>query len=275
MTRPVAMARPFRVRSWLGAGLGLVLILTTGCAGSVYGWTVRTTSTALAPSSGPANLELETVAILTPLSPRQRGDESGLGQHLGDVIRQVASTWRVLDERQALSLINKHGLSGEYARMRSDAEQNHILDRNVLQKIGEVLGARYVFQPRLAYFAQSMTDRWSMAVISILISQTRSAHMRLSLQLWDTKSGELVWSSMAEANLQSETMSQDPVFMEDVARITFGSMLADFLNRRTASTYSPLNQILDKLIREDVTEEKNGQQSGAVPDQGENDGPGK
>lgn len=270
-----AMAHPFRFRSWLGAGLGLLILFTTGCAGSVYGWTVRTSSTALAPSSGPVNHGRETVAVLTPLSSSLRGNEAGLGQYLGDVIRQVAPTWTVIDERQALNLINKHGLSGEYAQMRSDAEQSHILNRTVLQKIGEVLGARYVFQPRLAYFSQTMTDRWSLAFIDVLISQTRSALMRLSLQLWDAKSGELIWSSMAETSLQSEAVSKDPVFMEDIARVTFGGMVADLQNRRTASKYTPLNRALDRLIPEAIAEERNGKESETLPDQGGNGGQGK
>ena len=46
--------------------------------------------------------------------------------------------------------------------------------------------------------------------------QTRSAHIRLSLQLWDTVSGELIWSSAAETAVESEAITQDPIFIEDV-----------------------------------------------------------
>jgi hypothetical protein len=79
--------------------------------------------------------------------------------------------------------------------------------------------------------------------------QTRSADLRVSLQLWDTQTGELLWVSMAEGTLQSEAASRDYVYFEDAARVALGSIIADLLNRKTASTYTPLNKILDQLIQ--------------------------
>ena len=73
--------------------------------------------------------------------------------------------------------------------------------------------------------------------------------MRLSLQLWDMRTGELVWTSLAEASLESEAVGQDPVYFEDIARVTMGSMIADFLNGETASSYGPLNDYIDQLIQ--------------------------
>ena len=208
------------------------------------------------------------MAVLTPLSvPGLRANELGMGLYLGDVIHLVAPHWTVVSEHDAMSLINKHGLARSYAQMRSDAEVSHILDRDILRKVGEAVGARYVFQPRLAHFEQAMTDRWTLAGFDVLLSQTRSAIMRLTLKIWDTKSGELIWASMAESSLQSETVVQDPVYLEDISRVTFGSMLADLVNRKTSSTYTPLNHVLDLLIREEASKEANAQQSEPVVDQ--------
>ena len=80
--------------------------------------------------------------------------------------------------------------------------------------------------------------------------------MRISLQLWDTGSGELIWSSAAEAVLANEAVSQDPVFLEDAALVTLGSLMSDFLNRRTASQYTPLNETLNQLIGVSTPEEQ-------------------
>jgi hypothetical protein len=248
----VMRTRSSTMTGWGRICSGLVLLIfTTGCAGGMYGWTVRTTSTTPSRSSEAVGLSKETVAVLTPLSVASlRGNEAGMGQYLVDVIRKVVPQWSIMTERETISAINKNGLAAHYERMRSGAELSHVLDRESLRSIGEALGARYVFQPRLAFFEQTMTDRWTVPAINALAAQTRSATMRLSLQLWDATSGELIWSSAAETNLQSEAVSQDPVFMEDVARVTFGSMLSDLLNRRTGSKYTPLNQVLDMLIHE-------------------------
>ena len=80
--------------------------------------------------------------------------------------------------------------------------------------------------------------------------------MRLALQLWDAENGELVWTSIAESNMANEAVSQDPVYLEDIARATLGSMMSDFLNRKTASRYTPLDKVLDNLISEAMPNDK-------------------
>jgi len=250
------MTRSLRFRSWVAVGLCCLTLFVTGCAGTNYGWTVRTTSTDLSPSTEPAKLAQGRFAVLTPLSVASlRGNEAGMGQYLGDVIKKVTPNLKVVDEREAISLINEKGLAEEYNRMRSELELTHILNRDILRKIGEALNSRFVFQPRLAYFAQEMFDRWEVPGISVKFSRTRSATIRLSLQLWDSETGELLWSSTAESNFQSEAMSTDPVFIEDVARVTFGSMLSDLLNRKTSSKYTPINQVLNLLILQAIPEQ--------------------
>ena len=86
--------------------------------------------------------------------------------------------------------------------------------------------------------------------------QTRSSLLRVSMQLWEAESGELIWSSVAETVMESETVTQDPVFLEDAIRLTFGSLMSDFLNRRTASKYTPLNEVLNTLVQAAIPEEQ-------------------
>jgi hypothetical protein len=90
-----------------------------------------------------------------------------------------------------------------------------------------------------------MTNRWTIPLINIRFMETRSARMRVSLQLWDTVSGELIWSSVAETAMEDEAFNQDPVFIEDVSRVTFDSMLKDFQNRKTSSKYIRSGQLFD------------------------------
>jgi hypothetical protein len=63
---------------------------------------------------------------------------------------------------------------------------------------------------------------------------------------------------MAEGTMQSEAFAKDPVYLEDTVRVTLGSIVADFLNRKTASTYTPLNKIVDQLIQIPMPEPKSG-----------------
>ncbi|HJT19848.1 MAG TPA: hypothetical protein VJ746_05235 [Nitrospira sp.] len=241
------------VRAWLIVGC----LLGTGCASSIYGWQVRTGSTAFSPSFNPGILGQEPVAVLGALTmPGLRGNEVGMDFMLGDVLHKVAPQIQIVSPQHAISQINQQGLTAEYTQMRADAEQSHILNRDSLQKIGTAIGARFVFQPRLAAFTQTMYDRWTFPAFGVVISQTRQSNLRMSVQLWDTKTGELLWASMAEGTMQSEAFAKDPVYMEDAVRVTLGSMISDFLNQKTASTYTPVNKFLNSLIEEAMPKEK-------------------
>ena len=234
----------------LHAGLLLTLLLTAGCSSSIYGWQVRTNSSPLSPSFNQIMLSQEPVAIFSALAqPGLLGSETGLEAILAQVLQKVAPQFKVITPKETVTLINKHGLADEYTRMRNDALQSHILAREPLQKLATAIGARYVFQPRLTAFMQIMMDRWSFPPIDLKVSRTRSSIMRVSLQLWDMQTGELLWASVAEGTLQSEAIAQDPVYIEDAALVTMGSIIADFMNGKTASSYGPLNQFIDQLIQ--------------------------
>lgn len=85
-----------------------------------------------------------------------------------------------------------------------------------------------------------MTNRWKVPGLKL----------RLSLQLWQVETGELLWASVAEAVLSNEAVSQDPVFLEEEAKVALGSMVADFLNGKTSSQSTPLSEMLNQLIEQ-------------------------
>ena len=251
------MRRFWRVRASTAASLVLLFLCMAGCGKSLYGWQVRTNSTPVAPSFDRAPIGQMRVAILPTLSTGLlQGTAAGLSQYLDQTLKTLTPTWKVLTEQEALTKINMQGLGVEYVRMRSDAEQGHLLIRQPLAKIGAALGVRYIFQPRLASFTQTMTERWTFPGLDLRLVQTRSSLLRVSLQLWEAESGELIWSSVAETIMESETVTQDPVFLEDAIRLTFGSLMSDFLNRRTASKYTPLNEVLNTLVQTAIPEEQ-------------------
>jgi hypothetical protein len=253
-----------RVRASKGASLVLLFLCATGCGGEYSNWQVRTTGTPVAPSFDQAPLETKPVAIFPALSgPILRGTEVALSYHLAKILEKLAPNWKVVDEQATLTGINKHGLGRDYIRMRRDAEDTHLLDRESLRKIGAALGVRYIFQPRMVSFTQTMTQRWKVPALEIRVVETRSSMMRISLQLWDAESGELVLSSVAETILASEAVSQDPVFLDDAARVTLGGLMADFLDRRTSSKYTPLNKVLNTLMETAIpAEQKDGRSGG-------------
>jgi hypothetical protein len=200
-------------------------------------------------------------------APGLRGNEIGLNHYLSQILRKIFPNWNVVYERDTITRINQQGLAESYTKLRNDYDQSNILDRDPLQTLRNAIGVRYVFQPRLEAFTQTMTDRWKFPGLDIRLSQTRSSIMRISLQLWDGETGELLWGSIAETTMENEAISQDPVYLEDIARATFGSMVSDFIDRKRASKYTPLNKFLDDLIKEAIPEEH--------PKDGDPAGPGE
>lgn len=223
----------------------------------MYGWQVRTNSTELSASFHPSQFEKHPVALFTAITlPALKGNEVSLADYLEDILRKVVPTWKVMSPQETATRINTLGLTSDYAMMREMYETTHILNRDTLRKIGRAIGARYVFQPRLAAFSQTMTERWKFPGLEVRMAETRSSLMRMSLHLWDVDTGELLWTSSAEATMQSEAVSEDPVYLEDIARATLVSIISDFLNRRTSSKNTSLNKFLDSLVKEAMPEEK-------------------
>ncbi len=253
--------RPIRLGPaiwWIGSIAAAGLLLLTGCASSIYGWQVRTASTPFPPSFEPAFFQQEPVVLFPAVTvPGLRGNEVTLPYFLHEILHKVTPQWKVVSPQEMVARLNREGLAAEYMHMKEDYEQSNIFDRGSLNKIGARIGARYVFQIRLAAFTQAMTDRWKIPAFDIRVAQTRSSYMRVVLQLWGTNTGELVWGSAAETSMQNEAFSQDPVYLEDIARATLGSIMADFLNKKTASKYTPVNKFLDNLIQEAMPQELN------------------
>lgn len=239
----------------LCAALALMPSLVAGCSSSLHGWQVQTVSTPRLPLFDHSVLEKEPVAIFgAPALIPLLGNEAGIETFLADVLARLAPNIMVVEPREMFTRINRQGLTGDYARMRSIAEQANILDHEPLRKLGIAVGARYIFQPRLMLFAQHMTDRWSLPVFGVRLSQTRATVMRLSLQLWDAETGALLWSSIAEGTMQGEAMSQDPVYFKDIVRVVLGSIITDFMNGRTGTKYTPIYKLLDDLLQTLPTE---------------------
>jgi hypothetical protein len=235
------------MNSRLGAGLFLILTLTAGCSSSIYGWHVRTDSSPPTPVFTQAVIRHEPVAIFGALAqPGLMGTEIGIEAILAQVLTKVAPQIAVIPPKDAFTQINRKGLADEYTRMRNDALQSTILSREPLRKLGAAVGARYIFQPRLTAFSQFMTNRWSFT--DIRLAQTRSSIMRLCLQLWDAETGELLWASLAESAMENEAVGQEPVYFQDAVRVTLGSLIADLLNGKTASSYGPFNSLINELI---------------------------
>lgn len=167
------------------------LLLLTACVGPLQQWGEETTFHPKATSFDQATLKQEQAAVLSAMVGfGLEGYAHQTSRSLASALTQTRIPLKSLTVQDALNRINREGLTGEYADMVSAYARTGILDRVGLEKIGQALHVAYVFQPILASFSQSMSSRLS--ILGLRILQTRVTALRLTLQLWDTRTGEIV-----------------------------------------------------------------------------------
>jgi hypothetical protein len=161
------MKRPLKLIVFCRQVIVLLLILA-GCASSIYEWQVRTNSTPMASSFSLIHLAQEPVALFGAVaSSGKSSHEVALADSLDSILRTLAVNWKIMGPQEAVTRINRAGLTAQYASMKSKYGNSNILDRDTLRKLAATMGVRYVFQPRLVEFTQTMTDRWTVPVIEV------------------------------------------------------------------------------------------------------------
>ena len=216
---------------WRGmCGILLVggMLLTTACAGPLKQIGSETSFTTKSASFDPFVLQREQVGVLNAVVGfGLEGYSQQVSRSLSSAVKEVYPLFQLIPAHETLSRINHEGLADEYASMVSDYLVSGILDRDALEEIGQALGARYVFQPGLAAFSQSMSGRFS--AFGLRIFQTRVSVLRLSVQLWDTQTGEIVWEASGEATLAGEDVREVRISFEEIAGRLWQRMLKGLL----------------------------------------------
>lgn len=204
----------------------MTIALLAGCAGPLKQWGAETSLVAKAPSFAPSALENERVAVLNAVvGITLEGFAHQVSRSLGAALEQSGRPIKVVSAHETLSLINKAGLAVEYQDMVSGYIRTGILHRPVLEKMGQALQANYVMQPSLATFSQSMSGRFSFFGLRLI--QTRVSILRLTVQLWDTRMGEIAWESSGEMTLAGEDVREFRIPFEEIAQRLWERMLRD------------------------------------------------
>lgn len=96
---------------------------------------------------------------------------------------------RVVTLAETLGAVNKAGLAEAYKGMYEDYRDTGLFNRDALQKISKVTGARYIAQLKLQQFNQGDKERFG--ILGLRIVKTRYAGIRLFFQIWDSRDGTI------------------------------------------------------------------------------------
>jgi len=175
----------------------------------------------------------EGIGVLTPSAPTgQEADRQALADALGDILEQNTDA-RVVTLPAMLSAINHAELARPYSEMFDEYDQTGLLARDVLRKIGEAADVRYVAKLNLGNFEQATSGRAKLFGVRFL--DTRTANIRVHLELWDTQTGGIVWQGNEELTFAEEGVREKPVTFQQVARLASDRLVAQ-VNESVADT---------------------------------------
>lgn len=225
------------------AALGFVL-LSSGCAnGKIRSNTEQLHSATQVPTMSLTAKDLQAagIAFITPSSiTGQEEDRGALALAFSEKLRVLRPDLRCVTLAETLSAINRAGLTTEYKRMFEDSRLTGIYDREILQKVAHVTGARYLVQLKLGSFRQDSKGRWG--TLGLRVLETKSAAIRLFLQIWDSEDGAIVWEGSQELTLAYESLAEEVISLQQAVEAS----AAEFVTRLPAP----------KLVRNEPTDQE-------------------
>jgi hypothetical protein len=203
------------------AALALLCLALAGC----YGTQIYPTLQEQRISLSPGDLEAGGVAFITPSTVTgQEQETQGLALIFADVLKQARPGLRVVTLAETLGAVNRAGLADAYKHMYNDYRDTGLFSAQVLRKVGGATGARYMAQLKLQGFEQGSRDRFG--ILGIRIVETKYAHIRLFLQVWDSRESTIAWEGMQEMRQSSDTMTEEPVMLRAVLERTARDLIA-------------------------------------------------
>jgi len=175
-----------------------VWVLTVGfLAGCVSRPQVYSTAQHRAFSLRANDLETHGLALITPSTvTTQEEDKQALALTFAETLIKERPAIRCVTLSETLGAINRNGLAEPYKLMFEEYHYTGILRHDVLQKVGNVTGARYVGQLKLAGFRQNSDSRFS--IFGLRVLGTQQADIRLFVQIWNTEDGTIAWEASQE-----------------------------------------------------------------------------
>jgi hypothetical protein len=218
-------------RSIVSIAAGLLM----GCT-PLYTWDINTTSTARPPSFDIGELSRQPVATASLVAPGAlQGLSTSLSHALVAALVSASPPLRAIPAREIANALNDQGLTSEYAELLSGFARTGIMERERLQRIGSALGFRYVLLPGLAQLDHAILDRFEIAGVKVI--RTRVTVLRVWLQLWDARTGHILWESAGEVATASEVLRHDRLVpVDEIARKLWRRMIQhDLLEGGTGS----------------------------------------
>ncbi len=202
--------------------IALVALFGVGCAKpepeAQFSWELYRS-----PDASPEIFKGASVAILPAVTIE---DDKIYREALSGILYQslikVKNGPRIIPIDVVLSTCNELRLLNDYRETVKIYQETGMFSRKILSRLGRSLGARYILLPKLLRFKQVTFNRVTILGISFL--KTRESTVDIHAQLWDTKSGKIIWHGAGEGMLATEVMTGAPASFMEVAQFACESL---------------------------------------------------
>jgi hypothetical protein len=165
-------------------------------------------------SLGKGELSKHSLAFITPSTVTgQEEEKQGMALIAVEVLREQRPDIRCIALAETLSAVNRAGLADQYKAMYIDYRDTGLFNKDMLRKIGELTGEKYVAQIKLASFTQGNKER--LQILGLRILETRKADLRMVFQIWDTVDGTIAWEIAEELSYVQDTVFSGSVPFRD------------------------------------------------------------
>ena len=171
------------------------------------------------------DLETYGLAFITPSTVTgQEEDKQTLAFAFANAMQESRPDIRLVTLPETISAINIADITEDYKLMYVDYRDTGIFKRELLKKVGEITGTRYLAQLKLSDFSQNSKSRLS--VFGLRLVQTKEANIRMFFQIWDSSDGTIAWEGTEEMNYSWDSGSEKPVTFRIIVEKTANNLIA-------------------------------------------------
>jgi len=200
----------------------LLLVLAAGCSTPPVYYT--TLSTQLI-SLREGDLESGGVAFITPSTVTgQEQEKQGVALAYADILKKERPKLKVVTLAETLSAVNKAKLVEPYRRMYDDYRDTALFPADVLKRVSEATGARYLAQLKLQGFSQASKGRFGL--FGFRVSETVIGDVRIYLQVWDARDGSIAWEGTQELRIATDSSTQEPISLRELVERSARDLIA-------------------------------------------------
>jgi hypothetical protein len=171
------------------------------------------------------DLENYGLAFITPSTVTgQEEDKQTLAFAFANAMQEFRPDIRLVTLPETISAVNVANITADYKLMYVDYRDTGVFKRELLKKVGETTGTRYLAQLKLSNFSQNSKSRFNLFGFRLL--QTKEAEIRIFFQIWDSSTGTIAWEGTEEMSYSWDTATEKPVTFRKIVEKTAQNLIS-------------------------------------------------